>query len=244
MKHTPLYDVHLAYDGKIVDFAGWAMPLQYSGVLDEYHAVRNTAGLFDVSHMGRIQVAGKGALAYLQRVTTNDVEKISPHNSQYSMICNQEGGVKDDIFIYRLAEEKFLLCVNASNREKIFNWLQQKVDKQTLSVKIEDRSESLVQLAIQGPATVAIIKQELGEEIACLKPRQCTELKLFGVPTLIARTGYTGERGYELYLPSDRAVEVWEKIMGIGRPHGLKPAGLGARDLLRLDMGYFYTETI
>ena len=121
MKRTPLYEAHLAYSGKIVDFAGWAMPLQYSGVLDEYHAVRNTAGLFDVSHMGRIQVIGKGALAYLQCVTTNDIEKIGLLNSQYSMICNEEGGVKDDIFIYRLAEEKFLLCVNASNREKIFN---------------------------------------------------------------------------------------------------------------------------
>ncbi len=239
MKHTPLYDAHVAHAGKIVDFAGWAMPLQYSGVLDEYHAVRNTAGLFDVSHMGRIQVIGKGALAYLQCVTTNDIEKIGLLNSQYSMICNEEGGVKDDIFIYRLAEEKFLLCVNASNREKIFNWLQHQRKKQALSIKIEDQSESLVQLALQGPAASAIIKQELGEEIDRLKPRQCAELKLSGVSTLITRTGYTGERGYELYLPSDQAVEVWEKIMAIGGPHGLKPAGLGARDLLRLDMGYF-----
>ena len=239
MKHTPLYEAHLAYFGKIVDFAGWAMPLQYSGVLDEYNAVRNTAGLFDVSHMGRIQVEGKGALTYLQLVTTNDVEKISLLNSQYSMICNQEGGVKDDIFIYRLAEENFLLCVNASNREKIFNWLQQQSKEQMLSLKIEDRSEALAQLALQGPAAPAIIRQELGEEVDCLKPRQCAELNLSGVLTLITRTGYTGERGYELYLPSDQAVEVWEKIMAVGKPHGLKPAGLGARDLLRLDMGYF-----
>jgi aminomethyltransferase len=155
------------------------------------------------------------------------------------MICNQEGGVKDDIFIYRLAEEIFLLCVNASNREKVFNWLQQQCKEQTLSVRIEDRSESLAQLALQGPAATAIIKQELGEEIDRLKPRQCVKLKLSGASTLITRTGYTGERGYELYLPSGQALEVWGKIMAVGRPHGLKPAGLGARDLLRLDMGYF-----
>ena len=239
MKRTPLYEAHVVHGGKIVDFAGWAMPLQYSGVLDEYYAVRNTAGLFDVSHMGRIQVEGKGALTYLQRVTTNDVEKISPLNSQYSMICNQEGGVKDDIFVYRLAAGKFLLCVNASNREKIFNWLQQQLKEQTVSVKIKDQSDFLSQLALQGPAAPAIIKQELGEAIDRLKPRECAELKLSGVPILITRTGYTGECGYELYLPSDQALKVWGKIMEAGKPHGLKLAGLGARDLLRLDMGYF-----
>ena len=172
------------------------------------------------------KLIGKGALAYLQRVTTNDVEKISLLNSQYSMICNQEGGVKDDIFIYRLAEEKFLLCVNASNREKIFNWLQHQRKKQALSIKIEDQSESLVHnLPYKVQLPTAIIKQELGEEIDRLKPRQCAELKLSGVSTLITRTGYTGERGYELYLPSDQAVEVWEKIMAIGKTTWIKTSG-------------------
>ena len=239
MKQTPLYEAHVALSSKIVDFAGWAMPIQYSGVLDEYHAVRSTAGIFDVSHMGRIRVEGKNAVPFLQRVTTNDVEKISPLNSQYSMICNPDGGIKDDIFIYRLADQTFLLCVNASNREKIWEWLQQQCDPKSDNVQIEDRSECMAQLALQGPAAPTILRQELGSDIDSLKPRQCADMKLFGTACLIARTGYTGERGYELYLPSGQALEVWKTLMAIGENHGLKPAGLGARDLLRLDMGYF-----
>lgn len=239
MKQTPLYEAHVGHGGKMVDFAGWAMPLQYSGVLDEYQAVRHTAGLFDVSHMGRLQVEGVDAVPYLQRVTTNDVEKIALLNSQYSMICNPEGGVKDDIFIYRLAQEKFLLCVNASNREKILQWLQQQKDHEKDQVEIEDQSDRTTQLALQGPSAPTILQQELGSDIDALKPRQCVELKLFGSSCLITRTGYTGERGYELYLPAESALKVWKKLMSIGEPHGLKPAGLGSRDLLRLDMGYY-----
>jgi glycine cleavage system T protein (aminomethyltransferase) len=239
MKHTPLYDAHVEQGGKIVDFAGWAMPLQYSGVLDEYQAVRTTAGLFDVSHMGRIQVEGAEAVDFLQRVATNDVEKIDPLNSQYSMICNPEGGVKDDIFIYRLSQNKFLLCVNGSNREKILDWLLQQQSIQKENVHIEDRSASMAQLALQGPAAQAIMQQELGADLEGLKPRQFQEAALCGALCVISRTGYTGERGYELYIPADQALAIWQKLMGSGEAHGLKPAGLGARDLLRLDMGYF-----
>ncbi len=239
MKHTPLYDAHIVHGGKIVDFAGWAMPLQYSGVLDEYHAVRTTAGLFDVSHMGRIQVEGVDAVPYLQQVTTNDVENISLFNSHYSMICNPEGGVKDDIFIYRLAPDSFLLCVNASNREKILEWLFQQRNDQKQNVQIEDRSTSMSQLALQGPASLTILEQELGPVLEGLKPRQFREAALCGATCLISRTGYTGERGYELYVPADQALEIWKNLMAIGEAHALKPAGLGSRDLLRLDMGYF-----
>lgn len=239
MKRTPLYDAHVAHGGKIVDFAGWDMPIQYSGVIDEYHTVRTTAGLFDVSHMGRIQVEGVDAVSYMQRVTTNDVEKVSPFNSQYSMICNPEGGVKDDIFIYRLAQDKFLLCVNGSNREKILDWLLQQRDYQKEDVQIEDRSDNMSQLALQGPAALIILQQELGADLEDLKPRQLQETTVFGASCVISRTGYTGERGYELYIPAGQALEIWNKLMVIGEVHGLKPAGLGARDLLRLDMGYF-----
>lgn len=229
----------MAHGGKLVDFAGWVMPLQYSGVLDEYQAVRTKAGLFDVSHMGRIQVDGADAISYLQRVATNDVTTISPFHSQYSMICNPEGGVKDDIFIYRLAQEKFLLCVNGSNREKILDWLLEQRDDYKEDVHIEDCSESMSQLALQGPAASTILQQELGLELEGLKPRQFREATLFGASCVIARTGYTGERGYELYTPAEYALEIWQKLMAIGEAQGLKPAGLGARDLLRLDMGYF-----
>jgi aminomethyltransferase len=239
MKQTPLYGVHVAQGGKIVDFAGWAMPIQYSGVLDEYHAVRTTAGLFDVSHMGRIKVGGVDAIPYLQQVITNDVEKIIPFNSQYSMICNPEGGIKDDIFIYRLAKDSFLLCVNGSNREKVLAWLLQQRDDQKTDVQIEDGSASMSQLALQGPVSSTILQSELGGALEGLKPRQFIETPLLGANCVISRTGYTGERGYELYIPADRAVEIWKKLMALGEAHGLKPAGLGARDLLRLDMGYF-----
>ncbi len=239
MKHTPLYEAHVMHGGKLVDFAGWTMPLQYSGVLDEYQAVRTKAGLFDVSHMGRIQVDGAEAVSYLQRVATNDVNTISPFHSQYSMICNPEGGVKDDIFIYRLAQEKFLLCVNGSNREKILDWLLEQRDDHKEDVHIEDCSESMSQLALQGPTASTILQQELGSDLEGIKPRQFRETTLFGASCIIARTGYTGERGYELYVPADHALEIWQKLLAIGEAHGLKPAGLGARDLLRLDMGYF-----
>ena len=197
MKHTPLYKAHEAHGAKIVDFAGWAMPLHYSGVLDEYHAVRNKAGLFDVSHMGRIQVDGEDAISFLQRVATNDIAAIDSFGSHYSMICNPQGGVKDDIFIYRLGEKTFLLCVNASNREKIWEWLQNQRDHQREDVRLADRSDRMAQLALQGPAAPAILREALGSEVDGLKPRQCAEMKLCGALCLIARTGYTGERGYE-----------------------------------------------
>ena len=239
MKRTPLYEAHVAHGGKIVDFAGWAMPLHYSGVVDEYHAVRTTAGLFDVSHMGRIQMEGADAVSCLQRVATNDVTALSPFHSHYSMICNPEGGVKDDVFIYQLAQEKFLLCVNASNREKIVHWVQQQCDHKKDTVRIEDHSDHLAQLALQGPAALTIIRSALGADLDHLKPRQCTEINLWGSSCLIARTGYTGERGYEVYIPASQILRLWNTLMASGQTQGLKPAGLGARDLLRLDMGYF-----
>ena len=229
----------MARKAKIVDFAGWAMPLQYSGVLDEYHAVRTTAGLFDVSHMGRLHVEGSGALPFLQRVTTNDVQRVEPMGSQYSMVCNPEGGVKDDIFLYRLAAEEFLLCVNASNLDKIRSWLFQQHGERQESLRIEDRSEDLAQLALQGPAAKSVLQAHVNSSLDGLKPRQCLRETVNGVECLITRTGYTGELGYELYVPAMQVRLVWDRLMEAGEEHGLKPAGLGARDLLRLDMGYF-----
>ena len=238
MHQTPLYEAHVARKAKIVDFAGWAMPLQYSGVLDEYHAVRTTAGLFDVSHMGRLHVEGTGALPFLQRVTTNDVQRVEPMGSQYSMICNPDGGVKDDIFLYRLGEEEFLLCVNASNLDKIRRWLFQRQGEEQGNLRIVDRSEDLAQLALQGPASKALLQVHVESSLDGVKPRQCLRETVGGVDCLITRTGYTGELGYELYVPATQVPHVWDQLMQAGEEFGLKPAGLGARDLLRLDMGY------
>jgi aminomethyltransferase len=237
MKHTPLIDAHRKAQGKLVDFAGWEMPIQYSGVVDEYQTVRRHAGLFDVSHMGRISVTGPGSLAFLQRVTTNDVSKLSVRQSHYSMICAPTGGIMDDIFIYHVKPYEFLVCVNASNREKIVAWLHQKI-AQAQGCKVLDQSASLAQIAIQGPASRDIMAAAGLTALSALKIRHCLDVTLCDQSTLVTRTGYTGELGYELYLPADGAPEVWNRLLEAGRPLGLKPAGLGARDLLRLEMAY------
>ena len=238
MKQTSLHEAHVARKAKIVDFAGWAMPLQYSGVLDEYHTVRTAAGLFDVSHMGRLHVEGHGALPFLQRVTTNDVQRVEPMGAQYSMICNPDGGVKDDVFVYRLGVEEFLLCVNASNLDKIRRWLFQQQDEEQEELRIVDQSDDLAQLALQGPASKSVLQSHVESSLDGLKPRQCLRERINGVECLVTRTGYTGEPGYELYVPATQVRRVWNRLMQAGEAFGLKPAGLGARDLLRLDMGY------
>ena len=238
MKQTSLYEAHVARKAKIVDFAGWAMPLQYSSVLDEYHAVRAAAGLFDVSHMGRLRVEGPGAVPFLQRVTTNDVQRVEPMGAQYSMICNPDGGVKDDIFVYRLGAEEFLLCVNASNLDKVRSWLFEQHGEERVELRIVDQSEDMAQLALQGPASKPLLQAHAQSSLDELKPRRCLRETVGGVECLITRTGYTGELGYELYVPATQARFVWDRLMEVGEEHGLKPAGLGARDLLRLDMGY------
>jgi aminomethyltransferase len=237
MARTPLFDAHQAAGGRIVDFAGWDMPIQYSGVIDEYHAVRMHAGLFDVSHMGRISVAGPGAHAFLNRVTTNDVGRLTIGQAQYSMVCNERGGIKDDIFVYRLKPEEYLVCVNASNREKIVAWFHQQ-RKSTEDYRIQDRSADLAQLAVQGPSSRALLSSLEIKQADELKLRHCVDITLARVPCLLARTGYTGELGYELYFSAAHSRMVWDVLLGKGRPLGLKPAGLGARDLLRLEMAY------
>jgi aminomethyltransferase len=236
MKRTPLHEAHVALHAKLVDFAGWEMPLQYTGVVDEYHAVRTAAGLFDVSHMGRISVSGPGALSFLQRVTTNNVAKLAVFDSHYSMVCNPTGGIKDDIFVYRIGASDFLLCVNASNREKVVGWLREQLSGVN-DVKLQDQSAELAQVALQGPAAPSILA-DLLSGLDRMKPRRCLEASLLGVPSLVARTGYTGEPGYELYVPAGGAPRIWNELLARGRSAGLKPAGLGSRDLLRLEMAY------
>lgn len=237
MKQTPLIAQHRAANAKLVDFAGWEMPIQYSGVVDEYHTVRGKAGLFDVSHMGRISVSGPGSVGFLQYITTNDVSKISVRSSQYSMVCNPKGGIKDDIFIYHVKPYEFLVCVNASNREKVVGWLLEKV-AHAQGCKVRDCSTEMAQIAVQGPISRDLLIAVGVAGVVDLKVRQCMEVTAFGGSVIISRTGYTGELGYELYLPAHLAAPAWEQLLNVGHPLGLKPAGLGARDLLRLDMGY------
>jgi aminomethyltransferase len=194
--------------------------------------------------MGRIRVAGGGALAFLQGVTTTNVSALEVGASHYSMVCNQEGGIKDDIFIYRIKPQEFLLCVNASNRDKILQWLLEQAKgrggaDRAERVELSDRSAETAQVALQGPLSRSILGLLGVSRLGELQPRHCLETTLAGVATLLTRTGYTGELGYELYLSADRALEVWNELIRLGKAAGLKPAGLGARDLLRLEMAYF-----
>lgn len=237
MLRTPLIDRHRFAGAKLIDFAGWEMPIQYTGVVDEYHTVRSKAGLFDVSHMGRLVVTGAGAAEFLQRLTTNNVHRLAVGQAHYSMICNEWGGIKDDIFVYRIAEAEFLLCVNASNRAKILDWIR--AHHRTVDTcRIEDRSASLAQIAIQGPASRDILLDLGADHIGALKLHHAYESVLSGIPCFVARTGYTGELGYELTVPAENAAQLWDRISETGRARGLKPAGLGSRDLLRLEMAY------
>jgi aminomethyltransferase len=237
MQRTPLTTHHQTCGAKLVDFTGWEMPIHYSGVLDEYHTVRSHVGLFDVSHMGRVRIVGPGAVPFLQRVTTNDVGKLAVSQAQYSMVCNEKGGIKDDIFVYRLASDEFLLCVNASNRGKILTWLQSQL-AQDKTVRLADRSVELAQVAVQGPNSRELLMSLGGAALEGLKLHHTCEGIIGGLSCLLARTGYTGELGYEIYIDADNVGRLWDLLVSKGQAWGLKPAGLGARDLLRLEMGY------
>jgi len=236
VKRTPLFTQHQQLGGKLVDFAGWEMPIQYGGVVEEYQAVRTAVGLFDVSHMGRVMAEGRDAEAFLQRVTTNNVARLAVGEAQYSMVCNPAGGIKDDIFVYRLGPTRFLVCVNASNRDKIVSWLFQKAPQG--DVRLSDESDEMAQIALQGPQSREILRAVCPSAADRLKPRQCMEADVLGVHGVISRTGYTGEVGYELYVPSRKAEAVWEGLMKAGERAGIKACGLGSRDLLRLEVGY------
>ena len=238
LKETPLGPAHKALKGKLVDFAGWLMPIQYSGVLDEYHAVRRGVGLFDVSHMGRLHVSGNGAESFLQWICTNDAGRLKIGKAQYSMVCLPQGGIMDDVFVYKIGSESFLVCVNASNREKIFQWFVTHQKGEYSEVHIHDQSSELAQIAIQGPASSDLLTQLLGNQIASLKPRECIEVTGGEFSGLLSRTGYTGEIGYEWYIPANQAIDAWGALLETGVAFKVKPAGLGSRDLLRLDVGY------
>ena len=237
MKHTPLIEQHRRHGAKLVDFAGWEMPIQYASVVDEYQTVRSAAGLFDVSHMGRIIVSGPGSLAFLQRMTTNNVSALSLGQAHYSMVCNDHGGIKDDIFVYRTGDTDYLLCVNASNREKILTWLSEHRTAEDRCL-IEDRTAALAQIAVQGPASRDILTAAGATDFADLKLHHCRDIEISGIRCFLARTGYSGELGYELNVAAEQAVELWQHLLREGAGRGLKPAALGARDLLRLEMGF------
>ncbi|MGK2907332.1 MAG: glycine cleavage system aminomethyltransferase GcvT [Desulfuromonadales bacterium] len=239
MKETPLNQIHRELGARMVDFGGWDMPVQYSGVIEEHLAVRQAAGLFDVSHMGEVEVTGPNALAFIQYLTINDASKLVDGQIQYSAFCYPEGGIVDDVTLYRFNESRFLFCVNASNTDKDFAWMQKILSESAMTdVTLSNRSAEFAQIALQGPKAEKILSALTKVPLADIVYYHFCEGVVAGVEMIISRTGYTGEDGFELYLPSSAAVEVWRQLMATGAPYGLLPIGLGARDTLRLEKGY------
>jgi len=236
MKKTSLYHVHLELGAKMVEFAGWQMPVQYEGVRAEHMAVRNAVGLFDVSHMGEIEIRGKDASRFCQWVTTNDIGKLSNFQAQYTLFCNHSGGVVDDVILYKFPDGSYLFCVNASNASKDYEWLINA--KGDYDVQIIDRSPEFAQIAIQGPESAVILSETAGFDLSSIKRFRFGQFSLNGVELIIARTGYTGEDGFEIFMPWNEAETLWRGLTEKGQPFGIKPCGLGARDTLRIEMGY------
>jgi len=235
-KKTALYQTHVNLKAKMVDFAGFDMPVQYTSITEEHAAVRNNMGLFDVSHMGEFMVEGPEALRFLQSVTTNDLSTIVIGQAQYTCLPNDTGGIIDDLIIYRLAETSYLLVVNASNIEKDFNWINA---RNQYDAKLTDVSEQYGLLALQGPNALAFIDGLSDLNLSSLAYYHFQIGDLFGLSDIIiSATGYTGSGGVELYIPVDSLVSVWNELLGEGHKQGLIPVGLGARDTLRLEMGY------
>ncbi len=233
---TPLRDFHAARGGRLVDFAGWEMPVQYRSILEEHKVVRRAAGLFDVSHMGEVDVRGPDAGRFLSRLVTNDLSKMYPGRVVYSPMCQPDGGVVDDLLVYQRADDDYFLCINAGNIAKDLAWIAQQAAG--FDVTITDRSDDYALLAVQGPKAAEIVQSLTGAKLDRVKYYHFVEGTVAGVQCIISRTGYTGEDGFELYHPAGDAVALAEALLAAGAPHGLELAGLGARDSLRLEAGY------
>jgi aminomethyltransferase len=238
LNKTPLADWHAAHGGRMVDFAGWSMPVQYGSIVEEHHATRRAAGLFDVSHMGRLRLDGPGAEALLDRLLTRKVVGMGPGKIRYSLVCNEGGGILDDVLVYHLQEHGggryHLLVVNASNREKIAAWVKAHLQPSD-DARISDRTTETAMIAVQGPAALRIVEPIVGADLGGLAYYTGLETTICGRPGIASRTGYTGEDGCELIVPADAAAEVWQTVLANGRDAGAAAAGLGARDTLRLE---------
>jgi aminomethyltransferase len=236
LKKTPLNARHRALGARMVEFGGWEMPVEYSGLVAEHMAVRTRAGLFDVSHMGEIEIAGRDALTAVQHITSNDASKLSNNQAQYSALTTPHGTFVDDVLTYRLADEHFMLVVNASNIIKDFTWITERIAGLGDAVAVNTSSRYAL-LAVQGPAARDILQTLTGVPLGEIKYYWFTTGEVAGVAGTISRTGYTGEDGFEVFVPPASAERVWNAILAAGAPAGLLPAGLGARDTLRLEAG-------
>jgi len=229
---TPLHDWHHAHKGRIVEFGGWSMPVQYSTIIEEHNAVRQRVGLFDISHMGRLKFEGPDALPWLEKVTTNQVAKLAPGQIQYSLILNETGGILDDILVYHRTDGFAVVC-NASNRLKVVAQFEKYRDG--FDARLIDQTFDTAMIAVQGPAALATVQRHFDEPLTDVRYYRCVSGTFLGTPALVSRTGYTGEDGFELIVPKERAVEAWEALLDAGRVFGILPIGLGARDTLRFE---------
>ena len=234
-QRTPLYAVHCQLGARLIQFGGWEMPVSYRGIIEEHQAVRTHAGLFDVSHMGEIEISGPGAEAAVQYLTLNDVRPLQAYQLQYSALCNEAGGLLDDLTVCRLAADRFLLIVNAANIAKDFRWITQHLGA---GARADDRSEAQALLALQGPEAETILQRLSAAPLGLLPYYHALATQVDGHAALVSRTGYTGEDGFEVLVEAAHAVELWQAIMEAGQVYGLLPVGLGARDTLRLEARY------
>lgn len=235
MKRTPLYDTHRSLGARLIEFGGWEMPVQYSGILSEHRAVRARVGLFDLSHMGEIEVSGPGALAVCQELLVSDLARVQLGQAHYSVLCYPDGGTVDDVIVYRTAENHYLFCVNAANSEKDFEWMQTHNQGRA---EVRNRSDEYALIAVQGPRAATALQRLMTLDLSQIRRYWCSTGEVGGVPALVARTGYTGEDGFELFVPASLAVTAWNACLDAGQHEGIIPVGLGARDTLRLEAGY------
>jgi aminomethyltransferase len=236
LKRTPLYNIHRRLNAKIVEFAGFEMPVEYSSILNEHMTVRQRVGVFDVSHMGEIWIKGPNALSFIQKVTSNDAAVLLPGQAQYSCLPNGNGGIVDDLLVYRYETEKYLMVVNASNIQKDYDWL---ISQNNMGAVLENSSDKISQLAVQGPRALKVLQKLTENDLSAIKYYTFTVDRFAGIDdVIISATGYTGAGGFELYFYNEHAEHMWEAIFDAGREEGIEPIGLGARDTLRLEMGY------
>jgi aminomethyltransferase len=238
LEKTPLHDWHAAHGGRMVDFAGWSMPVQYSSIVAEHLATRTAAGLFDVSHMGRLRFSGSDAATFLDRVVTRRVADLEIGQVKYTLVTNEQGGILDDVLVYRLAdsngEAQFLMVVNASNRQKIADWIERHLDVR-VDASFVDITHETAMIAVQGPIALELMQSRVGCDLAAMKYYHSSESQVVGRDAIVSRTGYTGEDGVEIIVPADGALAIWDGVLADGRNRGVLAAGLGARDTLRLE---------
>ncbi len=235
LKRTPLYPFHVRAGARMVPFGGWEMPVQYTGIIEEHRTVRRAVGLFDVSHMGEFEFRGPDALAFLQTITTNDVASLEVGQVQYSLMCLPDGGIVDDLTLYRIKRDEFLMTVNAANIDKDWAWVQEHLRE---SVKAENVSDITALFAVQGPRAEAVLGRLADADPTAIDYYRFVKGRVAGAESYISRTGYTGEDGFEIYCYAREAERVWEALLDAGKQDGLAPIGLGARDTLRLEMKY------